>query len=99
MEIKGLHVRVISEGAVMWRFRNKFLSRDPSSLHTMKYSPTLISDLAINCIMRSFIICILCQILLWWQNQGRWDGRKMQNASGRWEMDTTFWSENLQLRT
>jgi hypothetical protein len=28
-----------------------------------------------NCLMRSFIICTLHQILLWWSNKGGWDGR------------------------
>jgi len=30
-----------------------------------------------NCVVKSFVISSLHQILLWWSNQGRWDGRDM----------------------
>jgi hypothetical protein len=44
-----------------------------------------------NCIMMSFMVCILRRILLGWLNQGGWCGLDMWHAWGRGEVLTGFW--------
>jgi hypothetical protein len=51
-----------------------------------------------DCIMRSFTTCTLHQILLWWWNQGLWDGLGMYHIWERWETHTKHWFEDLKER-
>jgi hypothetical protein len=48
-----------------------------------------------NCVIRSCMVCTLSPVLLGWSKQGRWDGRGMWRAWGRWGEQITFWLGGL----